>query len=441
MADPSPTPGLLARFGLEHREARAWAWYDWANSAFITVIITAVYPVYFANVAAKGLAPGQATQYFAVATTVSLLIVALLAPLLGAMADMVPLKKRFLLIFMLIGAGATGLMYQVGPGDWKAGLILFVIASVGAYGSFVFYDALLPHVAPPGRIDRLSTAGYAMGYLGGGLLLAVNLAWITVPDWFGLSGPVAATRLAFVSVALWWVGFAVPLLKTVPEPPVAGGADGDPRARPTLSGGWRQLRGTLRELMRYREAALLLLAFLIYNDGIVTIIRMATLYGAEIGIDQGYLIGAILMVQWVGIPFTLLFGRVAGRVGTKKAILFTLMVYCVIALVGFRMTTTVHFFLLALMVATVQGGCQALSRSLFASMIPKQRSGEFFAFYAIAEKCASVLGPATFAGAIWLTGSSRWAVLLVALFFIVGAQILMRVDVDAGRARAAAENR
>ncbi len=435
MAAPTPTPGLLARFGLGRREARAWAWYDWANSAFITVIITAVYPVYFANVAARGLAPGQATQYFAIATTLSLLIVALLAPLLGAVADMVPLKKRFLAIFMLIGAGATGLMYQVGPGDWKLGLVLFVIASVGAYGSFVFYDALLPHVAPPDRIDRLSTAGYAMGYLGGGLLLAVNLAWITVPDWFGLSGPVAATRLAFVSVALWWVGFAIPLFRSVPEPAVA-----DDAPRPSLAGCWRQLRATLRELRQYREASLLLLAFLIYNDGIVTIIRMATLYGAEIGIDQGYLIGAILMVQWVGIPFTLLFGRVAGRIGTKKAILFTLMVYGVIALVGFKMTTTIHFFLLAFMVATVQGGCQALSRGLFASMIPKQRSGEFFAFYAVAEKCASVLGPATFAAAIWLTGSSRWAVLLVALFFIVGAQLLMRVDVDAGRARAS-ENR
>lgn len=420
MSRPSP---------LSRPDARAWALYDWANSAYVTTVITAVFPVYFSAVAAGGMAPQAATQRFALATTAALLGVALLAPVLGALADLYPWKKRLLAGFMLTGAVATALLATVGPGDWQRGLVLFVIGNVGCYGSFVFYDALLPHVARDGELDRLSSAGYALGYLGGGLLLALNLAFITMPGWFGLADAGAGTRLAFLSVAVWWAGFSIPLLRRVAEPPV--------RPRGVRRGPWAQFRATLRELVGHRDAALFLLAFLIYNDGIVTIIRMATLYGAEVGIDRGLMIGAILMVQFVGIPFAFLFGRVAGRVGARKAILVTLGVYCVIALVGYRMTTATHFYLLAFLVATVQGGCQALSRSLFASMIPAARSAEFFSFFAVAEKCAAVLGPATFAVAVALTGSSRVAVLAVALFFIAGAQILLRVDVERGRARAA----
>jgi UMF1 family MFS transporter len=420
-------PGWAQRLALDGRPQRAWALYDWANSAYITIVVTAVFPVYFSAVAAGGLKPETATQRFAMATTLALLIIAMLAPFLGNLANRKPWKKRLLALFMAIGAGATACMALIGPGDWQLALVLFVIGNVGAYGSFIFYDALLPHLAQGEKLDRLSTSGYALGYLGGGLLLLLNLGFITVPEFFGLGDAGSGTKLAFLTVAIWWVGFSIPLLKNVPEPPVVT----------PLDAGKNSALATFKDLLGHRDAALFLLAFLIYNDGIVTIIRMATLYGTELGIDQGLLIAAIVMVQFVGIPFALLFGRAAGRVGVRKALLFTLLVYCVIAGVGYLMTNAVHFFLLAFLVATVQGGCQALSRSLFASMIPAHESARFFAFYAVTEKCAAVLGPATFAIAIALTGSSRVAVLVIGLFFIIGAQLLMRVDVDRGRADAA----
>jgi UMF1 family MFS transporter len=434
-----PRRGALARLGLGDAPARAWAIYDWANSAYITVVVTAVFPVYFQKVAANALEPATATARYALATTLALAIVAALAPFLGALGDLFPIKKRMLAAFATLGALATLGLAAVGPGDWRLGLALFVLSNLGAYGSFVFYDSLLPHVARDGgdgTVDRLSTAGYALGYLGGGLVLAFGLMLITHPAWFGLTDGAAGSRAAFLVTGLWWLLFTVPVLTRVAEPPSAGPRPG----AGVLKGTLRQLGRTLRELVGYREAALFLAAFLIYNDGIVTIIRMATVYGAEIGIASGAMIGAILMVQFLGIPFAFGFGWVAGRIGTKRAILFTLAVYGGIAVTGYRMDSTADFFLLAGLVATVQGGCQALSRSLFASMIPKRRSTEFFAFFAICEKAASILGPATFTAATLLTGSSRAAVLAMAAFFAVGALLLSRVDVAGGRARVTAED-
>jgi UMF1 family MFS transporter len=428
-------PSALAGLGLGNAPARAWALYDWANSAYITVVVTAVFPIYFQQVAATGLPPASATARYALATSVALAVVAVLAPFLGALGDLYPVKKRMLAAFLGLGVTATLGLAAVGTGAWRLGLVLFVLSNVGAYGSFVFYDALLPHVAKGREVDRLSTAGYALGYLGGGLLLALGLVGITRPGLLGLADAAAGSRLAFVATGLWWVGFSVPLFLRVPEPPAAGRREAPGGG---LRGPLRQLAATVRELAAYREAALFLVAFLIYNDGIVTIIRMATVYGAEIGLGSGAMIGAILMVQFLGIPFAFAFGWVAGRIGTKRAILVTLAVYGLITLTGYRMRDTADFFLLAGLVATVQGGCQALSRSLFASMIPAARSAEFFAFFAVCEKAASILGPVTFTVATVATGSSRAAVLALAVFFAVGALLLARVDVARGRARVAA---
>jgi UMF1 family MFS transporter len=435
-------PPLLERLGLHRPELRAWALYDWANSAFVCTVVTAVFPIYFASVAARGLAPAAATARYAAATTVGLALVAVAAPLLGALADAAAAKKRFLAAFLALGAGSTAGLFLVGPGDWALAAVLLVAATVGLNGSFVFYDALLPHVARPGEVHRVSTAGYALGYLGGGLLLALNLAWIQRPGWFGLPhGPgltdsqaTLPARLAFLSVALWWVAFSIPLLLRVREPPAAGGAPSPTPVRDALA----RLAATGRALRRHPEAARMLLAFLVYNDGIGTIIRMATIYGTELGIGQGALIAAVLLVQFLGIPFAFLFGAVAGRLGAKRAVLLALAVYAVIALVGWSMRTAAHFFLLAGLVAVVQGGAQALSRSLFASLVPARRSGEFFGFFSVMEKAAGLLGPGLFALAVALTGSSRSAVLSVVAFFAVGALLLARVDVEAGR-RAARE--
>ncbi|MFQ5457177.1 MAG: MFS transporter [Myxococcota bacterium] len=434
---------LLARLALHRPELRAWALYDWANSAMVTTVVAAVFPVYFNNVAGAGLAPGEPTQRFAIATTASLAIIALISPVLGAIADFTAAKKRFLAGFLAIGTLATACMFFIYRGDWLLALALFVLANIGAAGSFVFYDSLLPHVARPHEMDRLSTSGYALGYLGGGLLLALNLAWILKPDLFGLPAgenltdaqTTLPTRLALLSVAVWWAVFSIPLLRRVPEPPRQLEADEGLEMR-ALGVAFTRIRETLGELRGYRQAFLMLLAFLIYNDGIGTIIRMAAIYGAEIGIGRNALIAAIVLVQFVGIPFALLFGAIAGRIGPKRAILAGLVVYMGISALAFFMRTAAHFFALAVLVGMVQGGTQALSRSLFASMIPKHKSAEFFAFFAIAEKFAGMLGPAIFAAVIFATGSSRNAILSVIVFFFAGGLLLLRVNEDEGRQRA-----
>jgi UMF1 family MFS transporter len=317
---------------------------------------------------------------------------------------------------------------------------LFTLSLIGATGTFVFYEALLPHIARPDEIDRVSTAGYAIGYLGGGVLLALNLAWIQKPAWFGLpSGPGTSeslstlpVRLAFLSVAVWWVFFSIPLFRRVSEPPARREPDEKP-GESVIGIAFRRLAKTFRELRGFRQAFLMLLAFLVYNDGIQTIIKMATAYGTEIGIDQGSLITAILLVQFVGVPCSFLFGALAARIGAKQAIFLGLLAYTAISILGYFMTTAAHFFMLAGLVGLVQGGTQALSRSLFASMIPPHKSGEFFGFFSVFEKFAGIFGPLIYAATIAATGSSRNAILSVIGFFAVGGALLLFVDVEAGQ--------
>lgn len=440
-----PRPSLLSRLGLNRPELRAWAMYDWAISGLQTTVMVAVFPIFFVRVAAAGAPEASGTQALATANTIAAVIVALLSPMLGAVSDFAAAKKRMLAASMLVGATATAGMFFIGRGDLMLASTLFIVALVGATASVVFYEALLPHIAAPAEIDRVSSAGYAVGYIGGGLLLAVNLAWIQHPDWFGLptgpdlSEPAASlpARLAFVSVAVWWLVFSLPLLRRVPEPPRTLEPDESPGARSLLTP-FTRLAETFRQLRGFRQAGLMLLAFLIYNDGILTIIKMATAYGTEIGIGQSALISAVVLVQFVGIPFAFLFGILAGRFGAKRCIFLGLLIYAVISVLGFYMKTATHFFILAGLVGMVQGGTQALSRSLFASLIPLHKSGEFFGFYSVFEKFSSILGPLVFAATIAVTGSSRNAILSVILFFIVGAALLSLVNEAEGR-RAARE--
>jgi MFS transporter, UMF1 family len=430
--------GWLAALGLHRPELRAWAMYDWANSAMVTTIITAVFPIYFSDVAAAGLPEGVGAARFAAASTVGMVIIAVLAPVLGSLADERPIKKRLLGMFMGIGVAAVGAMFFIERGDWVLAALLFVVANIGANGSFVFYDALLPHVARPDEVDRVSTAGYALGYVGGGVLLLLNLAWIMKPAWFGLpEHSTLPTRLAFVSVAVWWLVFSIPLFRQVPEPPVDAGGSGR-RAGHPLAAAFVRLAETFRELKRFKQGFLMLLAFLIFNDGIGTIIRMATIYGNEIGIGKEAMIASIIIVQFVGIPFAFLFGSLAGWIGAKRAIGLGLLVYVGISVLGYFMKTNTHFLILAVLVGMVQGGTQALSRSLFASLIPRDRSGEFFGFFAVVEKFAGIAGPLLFGLSISLTHETRYAILTVIPFFLVGAALLALVDVKAGQREARA---
>ena len=433
---------LLRALGLERREHRAWAMYDWANSSFATTIITAIFPVYFTAVAAATLPPADATRRLAAATTIALAVSAVLAPVLGALADYAPIKKRLLGAFMVLGVLASAALFFVGRGEWFSAVILFGIGNIGFAASLTFYDSLLPHVATDAEIDRVSTAGYAVGYLGGGLLLALNVAWIVSPATFGLRDAAQASRLSFLSVAVWWSVFSIPLFRSVPEPQIVsrGPAAGDTGARgfgALAAASFRGLVQTLRELRRYKNAFILLLAYVLYSDGINTIIRMATSYGTEIGLKQSALITAILLVQFVGIPFAFGFGWLANRIGAKPSVFLSLAVYIVITLRGYYMRTEADFYVLAIMVAAVQGGSQALSRSLFASMTPRDRSSEFFGFFSVFEKFGAIAGPAVFGVTSAFTGSSRTAILSVLLFFVAGALLLSLVDVEEGQRAAA----
>jgi MFS transporter, UMF1 family len=437
---------VLDLLGLSRPELRAWAMYDWANSAMVCTIITAVFPIYYSKVACAGLRPEDASARLAIATTVGMVVIAVLSPVLGAFADFTAQKKRLLGVFLALGLASVAAMYFIHTGDWFLASALFILANIGANGSFVFYDALLPHIAREEEIDRVSTAGYALGYLGGGVLLALNLAWLQKPVWFGLpagdhlseSQATLPARLAFLSVAIWWFIFSIPLFRRVSEPKAVHEAEelqGESPIRATM----RRLRHTASELRRYRYGFLMLLAFLIYNDGIGTIIRMATIYGAEIGLDQNTMITSILLVQFVGIPFSFLFGALAGWIGAKRSILLGLLAYTAICVVGYSMRTDADFLTLAVLVGMVQGGTQALSRSLFASLIPRDKSGEYFGFFAVVEKFAGIFGPAAFAVINVLTGSSRGAILGVIAFFVVGGVLLWLVDVEEGQRQARAD--
>jgi len=426
---------LLVRLGLNRPELRAWAMYDWANSAFWTTVIVAVFPPFFSDYAAAGLTPNEATARFAWATTIAVTIVAVLGPVLGAIADYRAVKKKMLAAFMGLGVAATLLMATIERGGWAYAALLFMVANIAVAASQVFYDSLLPHIAAPDELDRVSTSGFALGFLGGGILLLVNLAWILSPGTFGLPDTVAAIKLSFVSVAFWWLIFSIPLLRRVPEPPRALERDetGSENAiRVAVVRVWE----TFHELRGYKDAFLMLVAFLLYNDGIQTIIRMASIYGTEIGIDRNAQIAAFVVVQFTGIPCSFLFGSLAGRVGAKRAIYFALAIYTGISVLGYFMTTTWQFFALAFLVGTVQGGSQALSRSVFARMIPKHKSSEYFGFFSVFEKFAGIAGPALFATSVTLFGSSRAAILSVILFFVAGGIVLTRVNIAEGEARA-----
>ena len=427
----------LARIGLVTPEQRAWAWYDWANSAYFTTVITAVFPSFFATYAAAGMPAAEATARFAGITTVSVAAVAITAPVLGALADYSGNKKRLFGIFLIVGILSCAAMVLIGEGDVALASTLFFIGNIGVSGSLVFYDSLLPHVARPEETDRVSAAGYALGYVGGGTLLLINLAWILQPQWFGFGSTTSAVKASFLSVAVWWAIFSLPLFRRVPEPPVRLDP-GDVRHASAIKGALVRLGHTFREIRRYKQAFLFFLAMLFYQDGIQTIIRMAAVYGAEIGIEQTSQIAAFVMVQFLGIPFAILFGSLGQRIGTKRAIFVAIAVYALATLLGYFMTTVTHFFILAALVATVQGGAQALSRALFSRMIPVNKTSEFFGFFAVAERFATVLGPLVFTLSVAVTGSSRTAVLVILLFFVAGAWLLSLVD-EAEGLRAARE--
>jgi UMF1 family MFS transporter len=416
------------------RARRAWCLYDWANSAFATTVMAALFPPFFRSLAqAAGFGETAATSLWGYVTAAALLLLAVSAPLLGAVADARSRRKTFLAFFAGVGILTTASFAVLGGDQWQLAAVLFVVANFGFGSSIIFYEALLPGLAQGPEMDRLSTRAYGLGYAGGGMLLVVNLVMVTRPDLLGLAGTGQAVQLSFLTVALWWGVFSVPLLRHVPEPvsrPVGG------QERQNWTAGFQRLAATFHEIRRYRQLTLFLAAYWIYNDGIGTIVKMATAYGSEIGITMTHLMGALVLTQAVGIPFAFLFGKLAVRIGAKRSILWALAVYGLISVGGFFLENAAHFYILAGLVGTVQGGAQALSRSLFAGMVPRHRSAEFFGFYSSSGKLAGVVGPLVFGVVGQATGTSRLGITALLIFFGVGGWLLSRVDVTEGARQA-----
>ncbi len=411
----------------------SWVLYDWANSAFATTVLAAVLPIFYKDVAAFQLPSHIATSYWGYTQTAAMIIIAVLAPVLGAAADYSDSKKSFLKFFIFLGTAATAVLFFVEKGNYITASMFFIAANIGFAGGNVFYDGFLTDIASDESIDFISSLGYAAGYLGGGILLAINLIMISKPQLFFISDSTKAVRISFVTVAVWWLLFSIPAFVNLPSSRVKVKKIS---FKEQSIIGFRRLKKTFRNIRKYRELWKFLLAFWLYNDGIGTIIRMAAIYGREIGIGQADLIGALLMTQFIGIPFALFFGKMGQHFGAQKGIFAALMVYVFITGYGFFISTARDFWILAALVGVVQGGAQALSRSLYGSMIPRDKSAEFFGFFGVSSKFAAILGPTVFAAVSQLTGSGRNGILAVALFFILGMIMLSAVDVEKGRREA-----
>lgn len=426
---------LKLKLNLSEKKKRiyAWALYDWANSAFAAVILAAVLPIFYKDVAAVNLPGNLATSYWGYTQTIAMVIIALVSPVLGAAADYSDSKKLFLKFFVGLGTAGTALLYFVGAGDYLWASLFFIIANIGFSGGNVFYDGFLTDISEQSSIDYISSLGYAAGYLGGGLLLALNLLLISQPESFGFAGTTSALQFSFLSVALWWFIFSLPAFKYLPA---SEKKLSKIPLQKYLKAAFQRLKSTFIDVRKYRELWKFLLAFWIYNDGIGTIIRMAAIYGREVGIGQSDLIGALLLTQFVGIPFALFFAKIAEKITAKKGIYIALVTYTVITFYGFFLDSAFDFWILAAVVGMVQGGAQALSRSLYGVMVPAEKSAEFFGFFGVSSKFAAIIGPTIFAYTGQLTGSSRYGIIAVALFFILGIFFLSRVDVEKGKLEA-----
>ncbi len=405
------------------RSVFAWALYDWANSAFATVVMAGFFPLFFKQYWSGAEDSTLSTFQLGVGNAVASLFIVLVAPLLGAVADRGGRRRRFLFVFAVFGMAATGGLSWVGQGQWAAALGLFVAATIGFMGANVFYDALLTTVAEEAQWDVVSAFGYALGYLGGGLLFALNVAMTLSPESFGLQDAAEAVRLSFLGVALWWGLFSLPLLRWVHEPPPQTPL----RGRALWRAGYGQLRDTFHHVRGLRPVWLFLIAYWLYIDGVDTVVRMAVDYGLSLGLAQQHLISALLITQFVGFPAALAFGRLGKRLGPRAGIFIALGVYVLATIGAYFMRSSTDFYLLAVAVGLVQGGIQALSRSYYARLIPPGQSAEFFGFYNMLGKFAALFGPLLVGSVGLATGDPRVGMLSLLLLFVGGGWVLTRV--------------
>ena len=406
----------------DKRAIVGWALYDWANSAFATTVLAGFFPVFFKEYWARGMAPADSTFWLGMVSALASVVMVLGAPFLGALADQTGRIKAYLGFFAALGIVGTAVLSVVPEGAWVVALGVFLVAMAGFSGGNIYYDALLPRVASKGRLEQISSLGFALGYLGGGLLFALNVAAVNWPAAFGFGNAVEAVAASFLSVALWWGVFSLPLFYWVPGVPRVAGEPVHPARR--LAGAARQVAATVRHIRQYPTVATFLVAYWFYIDGVDTVVRMAADYGLSIGLEASHLMTALLITQFVGFPAAVAFGFLARHTGAKRGILFGLFVYLFIILWASQMQTAAEFYVLAVAVGLVQGGVQALSRALYARLVPEERSGEFFGFYNMMGKFAAVLGPLLVGMVAVVTRDNRLSILSVALLFLIGGAIL-----------------
>ncbi|MDC3279975.1 MFS transporter [Gammaproteobacteria bacterium] len=393
----------------------SWALYDLANSAFATTVMAGFFPIFFKQYWSQDAVITESTFYLGIGNSLASLVIVILAPILGAMADTGGLRKRMLAGFASLGILATGALYLVQAGMWPFAILLYAIAVIGFSGANTFYDALLVIVAPPNKRHRVSALGFALGYLGGGILFLVNVLMTLKPHAFGLADAAEGVRWSFISVAVWWTLFSIPLFLFVEEPlPKAG-----PR-RVNFQLTFTALATTARSISQYRNAWIFLLAYWLYIDGVDTIVRMSVDFGLSIGLSSDHLITALLLVQFIGFPAALVFGRLGERYGAKRGIWICVWVYVGVTIYAFFMETALQMYILAAVIGLVQGGIQALSRSMFSRLIPSEKNAEFFGFYNVVGKAAAVFGPVMMGTIAHLSGNPRLGILSIALLFFAG---------------------
>ena len=435
----------------EHKLIWGWAMYDWANSAFSTTVMAGFFPIFFKQYWSVGADVNQSTAMLGFGNSIASLFVALMAPLLGAIADRGSLKKKFMIFFAYLGVLMTAGLYLVEKGDWMVAIFVYVMGVIGFSGSNIFYDSLLPSVADESKVDSVSSLGFAMGYLGGGLLFLLNVVMTLQPAIFGLADASEAVRWSFVSVAFWWGAFTFITIAWVPEPEIGN----NKRQGSLVSDGFNQLYRTFQEIRHLKTVLLFLLAYWFYIDGVDTIIKMAVDYGISIGFESNDLIIALLIVQFVGFPAALIFGRLGERWGVRPSIFLAIVVYIAVTIWGTMMREKYEFYVLAIVIGLVQGGIQALSRSYYSRLIPKNQAAEYYGFYNMLGKFAAIIGPALMA-VVGLTmrnvlmpesptaeqlievgqDASRWSIASIIVLFVIGGTLLFFVDEEKGRAEA-----
>jgi UMF1 family MFS transporter len=408
------------------RAVVGWAFYDWANSAFATTVLAGFFPVFFKIYWARDLPVAESTFWLGMVNSVASLVMVLSAPVLGALADQSGRTKQYLGLFCGLGVAASAALFWVPGGSWPLAMFVFLFGAIGFAGGNLYYDALLPRVAHDHALDRVSALGFGLGYLGGGMLFALNVAMVRWPAAFGLGDGTAAVRWSFLTVAVWWAAFSIPLFLWVPGLPDRRVGDFPEGVR--IADGVRRVRKTLGEIRAYPQVMWFLLAYWLYIDGVDTVVRMAADYGLAIGLEAADLMTALLVTQFVGFPAALVFGALGQRVGPKRGILVGIFAYLLIVLWAYRMETAAEFYILAVAVGLVQGGVQALSRSLFVRLVPRDRSGEFFGFYNMMGKFAVILGPILVGLVAIASGDNRLSILAVAVLFVAGGAILTRVQ-------------